>query len=152
MKKNMLIGKIIGRVSLLCLGIVLMLLSGCLGNNSKDHHSFKAVEIYPQLAELPTSIEVTFRDEYDGTYIIEDAKEIKDIYELIIKRTYKFVPGLPAPGTNRVLKFIYNEKESIRLSTRYIRIGDDLYYPTYNDDLDILIQEIGLERNAIFTR
>lgn len=108
-------------------------------------------EVYEQLKEAPTSIEVTFFDSYIGEFTLTDSEQINFVYNFIIGHKYELTDSM-MPGTNRYLKLIYGEGEDISMSTRYITYrGREYSLGTVAESLELdgYLAEIGLENGWI---
>ncbi len=113
--------------------------------------TIRPAEVFKQLKNAPTSIEVTFFDSYVGEFTLTDSEQIDFVYNFIIGHTYEFTDSL-MPGTNRYLKLIYGEGEDISMGTRYITYRDRLYSlgtAAESNELDGYLAEIGLENGWI---
>lgn len=109
-------------------------------------------DVYKQLKDAPTSIEVTFSDSYVGEFTLTDSEQINFVYNFIIEHEYELATDSMMPGTNRYLKLIYGEGEDISMSTRYITYrGREYSLGTVaeSDELDGYLAEIGLENGWI---
>lgn len=108
-------------------------------------------DVYKQLKNAPTSIEVTFSDSYVGEFTLTDSEQINFVYNFIIGHEYELTDSL-MPRTNRYLKLIYGEGKDISMSTRYITYrGREYSLGTVaeSDELDGYLAEIGLENGWI---
>lgn len=151
MKKRSLFITVFSTIAVLIIISVLLIfyLNGVIFIKDKKITNFKD---FKKLESIPTSIEVTFNDEYVGTFMITDEDKIKEIHDLLIARVYIKGENPPAPGTSRTMKFIYSDGTTITLGTRAVKINDKYYMPEKSDSLDYLLQTIGLALGKLSER
>ncbi|MDE7163166.1 MAG: hypothetical protein K2O44_03700 [Clostridia bacterium] len=145
LKRKKLKNIIVGGVAICMATMGAAVLSSC------AKKTISPAEVYEQLKNAPTSIEVTFSDEYIGEFTLTDSEQINTVYNFIIGHKYELTDSL-MPSTNRYLKLIYGEGEDISMSTRYITYRDRLYSlgaVSEYIELDGYLEEIGLENGWI---
>lgn len=129
--------------------LVVLYLSGVIFIKEKQITDFND---YKKIESVPTSIEVTFDDEYTGTFTITDKDQIQQIHSLMIERVYTKSKNPPVPGTNRTMKFIYSDGTKILLNTRFLKVNSKYYLPEKADTLDSLLKTIGITKGKINER
>ena len=136
---------IVGVVALCMAAMSAAVLSSC------AKKTISPSDVYKQLKNAPTSIEVKFFDSYIGEFTLTDSEQINFVYNFIIGHEYELTDSL-MPGSNRYLKLIYGEGEDISMSTRYITYrGKEYSLGTVAEslELDLYLAEIGLENGWI---
>jgi hypothetical protein len=106
---------------------------------------------YKNIVNIPISINVTFNDEYFGTFTISDEQQINEIHNLVTTRVY-VKTNTPPPGSNRYVEFVYSDNEKYSLNSRVLTIKNNYYIPKNSDSLDYLLQTIGVEQEKLFAR
>ncbi len=145
MKRKKLKSIIVGVVAICMATMGAAVLSSC------AKKTISPADVYEQLKDAPTSIEVTFFDSYIGEFTLTDSEQINFVYNFIIGHEYELTDSM-APGTNRYLKLIYGEGEDISMSTRYITYrGREYSLGTVAESLELdgYLAEIGLENGWI---
>lgn len=145
MKGKKLKSIIVGAVAICMATLSAAVLSSC------AKKTISPADVYKQLKNAPTSIEVSFFDSYVGEFTLTDSEQINFVYNFIIEHEYEYTDSL-MPGTNRYLKLIYGEGEDISMSTRYITYrGREYSLGTVAESnvLDGYLADIGLENGWI---
>lgn len=122
-------------------------LFSCVPNKKQSIKDITAIK-----DEYPVAITVTFQDDYQGTFEITDETLIKQVIDLLNLREYEFSKGAPAPGSNRVLDLKYASGETVRINTRMISVDKGHYSPSRRDDLDAILQKLGIESGTVHPR
>lgn len=140
---------------ILCLLTSALMLMGLVSCHTQDTRDRSIIEFnsYKLLCDNPQSIEVKFDYTYIGSFTIVDEVQIKEICEILLARVYTLAPKLPVPGTTGAsLKFTYDNETSILLSTYRIYEKNIAYVPSGRDNLEYLLQEIGIAKGALTER
>ncbi|MDR2267131.1 MAG: hypothetical protein LBE09_06075 [Christensenellaceae bacterium] len=119
--------------------------------NFTKEHKITDFQKFKHIENIPDSIVVTFKDEYDGTFEISNVAQIKEIHDLLLARIYVRADP-PAPGTNCHMKFVYSDGKTISLGTRILTVKNKHYVPSKYDSLDYILQTIGLAEGKLIER
>ncbi|MDE7380164.1 MAG: hypothetical protein K2N14_03830 [Clostridia bacterium] len=123
------------------------------GNGMNDNiQSFKIAEVYEQFQSQPLSVEVRMNDGHEGTFTIDDSEQIKQIYSLVVNQEYNLMEGMLPPGSNKYLKFVFDDNSEFSCSSRYVYYLNECYLGSNSLELDVLLVSIGLEKEAISER